>query len=61
MDKRNEQQIEKEIEELIDRYARNYEGRDFIKALDLVIDHAQTAKDAREEELGDDSDDSDDE
>jgi hypothetical protein len=46
--------VERDIDELIDRLAEDHDGRDFIEALEIMLDRTQTALNARREELGED-------
>lgn len=61
-DRKAEKRVEADVEELIDRYAQTFKSNDddFIGALEIMVDHAQTAIDARKEEIGDDGDEDDD-
>jgi hypothetical protein len=43
---------EDQVENLINDWAANMNDDEFIEALEVMVDHAKTALDARREELG---------
>jgi hypothetical protein len=55
----NESEVEREVEAFIDRLGKKFEGDDraFVAALEVVVDHAQTAIDAQREVMDEDDDD----
>jgi hypothetical protein len=49
--------VERDVNAMIDEFATNFDNTDFLAALEIMIDYAQTAKMARLEEMGDEEDD----